>query len=51
MRWDGRVASMREDGIVGEYFEVCKYGIGRFVMYNIVFKFIFKDCLLLKTLF
>jgi hypothetical protein len=29
---------MREEGIVGEYLEVGKYGIDRFVMYNIVSK-------------
>jgi hypothetical protein len=40
---------MGEEGIVGEYFEVGKYGIGRFVMYNIVFQIIFKGCLSQKT--
>jgi len=40
---------MKEEGIVGEYFEVGKYGIGRFVIYNIVFKIIFQGCLLQKT--
>jgi hypothetical protein len=50
MGWMGRGACVREDGIVGEYFEVGKYGIGRFVMYNIVSKLIFKGCLFQKTL-
>lgn len=31
---------MREEGIVGEYLEVGKYGIDRFVMYNIVSKIV-----------
>jgi hypothetical protein len=48
MQWMGRGARMREEGIVGEYFEVGKYGIGRFVMYNIVYKIIFKGYLLQK---
>jgi hypothetical protein len=39
---------MREEGIVGEYLEFGKYGIGRFVMYSIVHKIIFKGYLLQK---
>ena len=42
MRWMRRGACMRAEGIAGENFEVGKYGIVRFVMYNIVFKIAFK---------
>jgi hypothetical protein len=45
MRWVGRVACRIEEGIVGEYFELGKYGICRFVMYNIVGNILFKGCL------
>jgi len=39
---------MMEEGIVGEYFEVGKYGTGRFVLYNTLSKIICKGCLLQK---
>ena len=39
-RWMGRGACMREEGIVGEYFEVGKYEIGRFFMYIVVVCFL-----------